>query len=158
MPRPAAAEVQNLAVPEHRCGNISARFGVLRERMLLRFSPSMMRKVLALLVLVIASGLAPATAIIGFCAKMPCCFGEAQDGPVLATNMADCCTTISCYEGPPHDLAVSGKVKAIAATTPVMLSVAPAIQQAPVARRTFDDTSPPPTTSERLSSLSVFLI
>lgn len=119
----------------------------------------MMRKVLALLVVVIASGLAPATAVIGFCAKMPCCFGEAGDGPALTANMADCCTTISCYEGPPHDLAVSGKVKAFPATTLVTtLPFAPAIPQAAVARRTFDDTSPPPTTRERLSSLSVFLI
>ena len=126
--------------------------------MLLRFSPSMTRKVLALLVVVIVSGLAPATAVIGFCAKMPCCFGEAGDGPALTANMADCCTTISCYEGPPHDLAVSGKVKVFTATTPVTLPVTPAMPQASVVRRTFDDTSPPPTTSERLSSLSVFLI
>ena len=126
--------------------------------MLLRFTPSMARKVLALLIVVIASGLALATAVIGFCAKMPCCFGEAEDGPAIAVNMADCCSTISCYEGPPHDLAMSGKVKAFTATTLVMLPVTEAMLQIPVARRTFDDTSPPRTTSERLSSLSVFLI
>lgn len=127
--------------------------------MLLRFSSSMTRKVLALLVVVIASGLAPATAIIGFCAKMPCCFAEAEDGPALTANMADCCTTISCYEGPPHDLAVSAKLKVFtASTTLVTLPVAPAMPQVSAIRRTFDDTSPPPTTSERLSSLSVFLI
>ena len=118
----------------------------------------MMRKVLALLVVVIATGLAPATAVIGFCAKMPCCFGEAEAGPVVADDMADCCSTISCYEAPPHDVTVSAKAKVFTATTLATLPVTLAMPQVAAARRTFDDTSPPPTTSERLSSLSVFLI
>lgn len=126
--------------------------------MLLASPPSMTRKVLALVVVLITWSLAPATAVLGFCAKMPCCFGEAADGPALASNMADCCTIISCYEAPSHELTVSGKAKTFTATTLATLPVTLAIPQVLVARRTFDDTSPPPTTSERLSSLSAFLI
>ena len=118
----------------------------------------MIHKVLALAVVLIVSGLAPATAVIGFCAKMPCCFDEAHDGPALTTNNADCCSTISCYEGPPHDLSVTAKAKTAAATTLALLAVAPAIPAAPIQRHAFDDTSPPLTTKQRLSSLSILLI
>lgn len=118
----------------------------------------MTRKVLTLVVVLITSSLAPATAVLGFCAKMPCCFEEPADGPALASNMAGCCNTISCYEAPSHDVTVSAKAKTFTATTLASLSVTLAMPQVAVARRTFDDTSPPPTTSERLSSLSVFLI
>lgn len=126
--------------------------------MLLAFSPSMTRKVLALVVVLIISSLAPATAVLGFCAKMPCCFGQAHDGPALAANTADCCNTISCYEAPSQELTVSARAKAFPATTLATLPVTLATPQVLVARRTSGDTSPPPTTIERLSSLSVFLI
>ncbi|HYC61040.1 MAG TPA: hypothetical protein VEK79_15875 [Thermoanaerobaculia bacterium] len=43
--------------------------------MLLASSLSMTRKTLALAVVLLIAGLAPATAVIGFCAKMPCCYG-----------------------------------------------------------------------------------
>lgn len=126
--------------------------------MLLALSIPMTRKILALMVVLIIAGFAPATAVIGFCAKMPCCFGQTHGGPALAVNMADCCSTISCYEAPPHDVTMSAKAKVFTATTLASLPVTLAMPQVAVARRTFDDTSPPPTTSERLSSLSVFLI
>ena len=126
--------------------------------MLLSISPSMTRKVLALLVVLIATGLAPATAVLGFCAKMPCCFEEAEKGPAFAVNMADCCSAISCYEAPPHELAASGKAKVFTATALATLPVTAAMPPLAAARGTFDDTSPPPTTSERLSTLSIFLI
>jgi len=128
------------------------------ERMLLLSSPSMTRKVLALLIVVIASGLSPATAVIGFCAKMPCCFGESQSGPALAMDMADCCSTISCYEAPSHDLAVAAKAKVFPPATFALLAVTLPIPKISAARPTFDDTSPPLTTSKRLSLLSIFLI
>jgi hypothetical protein len=126
--------------------------------MLLASSIPMSRKVLALVVVLITSSLAPATAVIGFCAKMPCCFGEAHDGPALAANNADCCTTISCYEAPSHELTVSAKAKSITVTTPAVLPVVAAAPAVRVARLTFDDSSPPLTTKQRLSSLSVLLI
>jgi hypothetical protein len=111
-----------------------------------------------LVVVLIALVLAPATAVLGFCAKMPCCFGEATDSPVLTVNMADCCSTISCYEAPSHELTVSAQAKTFTATAPVTLPVIVAIPQALRALRAFDHRPPPPTTSERLSLLSVFLI
>jgi hypothetical protein len=118
----------------------------------------MTRKALALVVVLITTSLAPATAVIGFCARMPCCFGEAHDGPVLGTNNPDCCTTINCYEAPSPELTVSAKAKSIAATAPAVLPVVAVIASTHLERRSFDDTSPPPTTKQRLSSLSILLI
>lgn len=118
----------------------------------------MTRKVLALAVVLLIAGLAPATAVIGFCAKMPCCFGDAHEGPALATNNADCCTTISCYEAPSHDLTVTAKAKTATATAQAVLPLVAIVPIAPVQPSAFDDTSPPPTTKRRLSSLSILLI
>lgn len=127
--------------------------------MLLHSFLSMSRKVLALLVILIAVGLGPATAVLGFCAKMPCCFSEGQDGsPAIAVNMPDCCTTINCYEAPSNELTVSGKAKLLTGTTAAVLPVVAGVPTAPVIHRVFHDVSPPPTTVERLASLSVFLI
>jgi len=120
--------------------------------------PPMTRKVLALVVVLIVSGLAPATAVIGFCAKMPCCFSEVQDGPVLNAEMADCCTTISCYEAPSNELTFSAKMKNTGPHAPAMLPVVAAIVNEHIVRSTFDDPSPPRTAKQRLSSLSILLI
>lgn len=117
-----------------------------------------MRRTFALLVALLVSGLAPATVAIGFCVKKPCCVGEAGHGSVLAVDMSDCCTTISCSDEPSQDLAVSAKAKVLIVSTLAMLPVVPAVPQVSETAHTFDDTSPPPTTSERLSSLSVFRI
>jgi hypothetical protein len=121
-------------------------------------SLSMMRKGLALAVVLIISSLAPATAVIGFCAKMPCCFGQAHDGPALAANDADCCSTISCYEAPSHELTVTAKAKTATAIATAVLPIVSAIPAAHVELRAFDDMSPPRTTKQRLSSLSILLI
>lgn len=119
---------------------------------------SMMRRIQALMVILIVSGLAPATSMIGFCTKMPCCFGQAEEGPVLAIGMANCCTPINCEETPSQDLTVSAKAKVLTASTLAVLPAGAAIPTVSDARRIFVDLSPPPTTSERLSSLSAFLI
>lgn len=118
---------------------------------------SMLRKVVALMVILTITGVAPATAVIGFCAKMPCCFGEAQQAPTLGTSMADCCTTINCYGAPSHELTASAKAKVFTPTLPLWSAnlVASPINASQLA---FDDTSPPLTTRERLSSLSILLI
>lgn len=139
-------------------GNISAHLRVLMARMPLSSSPSMTRKVLALVVVLIVFSLAPATAVIGFCARMPCCFGEAHDGAVLGANHADCCTTINCYETPSHELTVSAKAKSVTPIAPAVLPRVAVFASTHVERRAFDDTSPPPTTKQRLSSLSTLLI
>jgi len=118
-----------------------------------------MRKTFALLVALLVSGLAPATVAIGFCVRRPCCVGQAGQGTAaLAVDLSDCCTTISCSDEPSQDLAASAKAKVLIASTLAKLPVAPALPQVSEAGHTFDDTSPPPTTSERLSSLSVFRI
>jgi len=118
----------------------------------------MTRKALALAVVLIVSSIAPATAVIGFCAKMPCCFGEAHDGPVLGANNADCCTTISCYEAPSHDVTVTAKANSAIASALALTPVVAAVPAVPVARHAFDDISPPLTTKQRLSSLSILVI
>ncbi len=120
-------------------------------------STSTMRKVLALLIVGIASALGPATAVIGFCAKLPCCFGAAKSGPAVVAPPG-CCSTISCYEAPPHDLTVGAKAKVFPPATLAVLRVASPMPQVFAAPLTFDDTSPPATTSDRLSTLSFFLI
>ena len=119
---------------------------------------SMTRKLLALAIVLTISGLAPATAVIGSCAKMPCCFGEAGQGPVVGPDMSDCCTTINCYEAPSQELTVSATSKNLAATTAAVVPVVAPTINIQLARRTFDDTSPPPSTRQRLSSLSTLLI
>ena len=119
---------------------------------------SMTRKILALAVVLTISGLAPAGAVLGFCAKMPCCFGELGGAPILGPDMAGCCTTISCYDAPSHELTVNAKAKSIAASTPAPVSVLVARPGIHFVRGTFDDTSPPPKMQQRLSSLSILLI
>lgn len=126
--------------------------------MLLTSSIPMSRKVLALAVVLIISSVAPASAVIGFCAKMPCCFGEAHGGPELGAANADCCTTISCYEAPSHDLTVTAKAKTAASHVPVIVPLVAVLPALVPARRAVDDSSPPPTTKQRLSSLSILLI
>ena len=120
----------------------------------------MSRTVLALLVVLALTGVAPVTAVLGFCAQMPCCFTDsAHDGePVLGAKVADCCTTINCYEAPSHELTVSAKAKLFTATVADALPALAAAVTAPAVRHVFNDASPPRTTSDRLASLSVFLI
>jgi hypothetical protein len=135
-----------------------AAFRRLMARMLVASSVAMTRKALAIAVVLLIAGLAPATAVIGFCAKMPCCFGDPHDGPSVTANRADCCTTISCYEAPSHELTVTAKVK-MATTGPAVVSaVIAALPAAPAERLTFDNSSPPPTTRQRLSTLAILLI
>ena len=118
----------------------------------------MIGKALALVLVMLLSALAPATAVLGFCAKMPCCFDEAHDGQALETNNAGCCTTINCYEAPSHELTVSAKAKTVHATASVVLPAIAPIPVLEIASATFDDPSPPLTTKQRLASLSILLI
>lgn len=130
------------------------------EWMLPTSFPLMSRKVLAFLVILVVTGLTPATAVLGFCAKMPCCFtDEDHDGrPVIGADMADCCSTINCYEAPSHDLTVSAKAKLFTGSVAAVLPIATAVVPPPVVRHVFVDLSPPRTMSDRLASLSVLLI
>jgi len=119
----------------------------------------MNRKSLAFAVVLLIAGLAPATAIIGFCARMPCCSHPSDTTAAFSTEHHGCCTTIACYESPSATLAT-------ASTAPLSLIVAPMltldVPAAPVPNSTTAaapiDTSPPRRTSERLAVLSTLLI
>lgn len=120
----------------------------------------MRRKVIAFLVILVVTGLSPATAVLGFCAKMPCCFTDADhDGrPVIGADMTDCCTTVNCYEAPPHQSTASAKLEVTTADAPAVLPVPALVPPRPVVQHVFVDLSPPPSVSDRLASLSVLLI
>ena len=126
--------------------------------MLLSSSQPTMRKALAALVILVVAGLAPATALAAFCAKMPCCFGEAHDGPAFDRSTTDCCNTISCYEPPPNDFTVAAKAKVFVATTHAVFPASLVSRQVVPLDRMLCDHPPPRTGTERLSTLSVFLI
>ena len=116
------------------------------------------RTALALVIVLITAGLGPVTAVIGFCAMMPCCFDESHSGSALVAYDAGCCTTINCYEGPSRELTVSAKASTAALTAPAILPVALSLDIIPAVQHPFGDTSPPPTTQQRLSALSILLI
>ena len=120
----------------------------------------MNRKHIALAVLLLLAGLAPATAIIGFCARMPCCGHEsASDALSLTTNRSDCCTTIACYESPSATLAPADSASLSLIATPALTFDAPALASPRCSVATAPiDTSPPPRTSDRLAVLSTLLI
>lgn len=130
------------------------------EQMLPCSSSLMNRRPLAFLVILIVTGLAPATAVLGFCAKMPCCFADADHDarPVIGADMEDCCNTVSCYQAPPHESTASAKAQALTADAPALLPVAAVVPAPRAIQHVFVDLSPPRTTSERLASLSVLLI
>jgi len=119
----------------------------------------MLRKIVVAVVVILVAGFAPATAVIGFCAQMPCCFdGESLPGPALASNMADCCSTINCAESPSADLNAKAKVKSLSETQLVFYATTPAAPLDERSRVAVADTSPPPTTLARLVTLSTFRI
>lgn len=134
--------------------------GASVARILLRSFLLMTRKTLALTIALLISSLAPATAVIGFCARMPCCEHKAGTvpQPVLTTERADCCTTINCYEAPSQDLTVKDSAKASVAAAPTISAVAVVDALPAHPRLIVDDASPPKTLRERLSTLSALLI
>ncbi len=119
----------------------------------------MIRKPFAFVILLLIAGLAPASAIIGFCTRMPCCGRAANAGGVaLAADRADCCTTITCYDTPSAKL-TNGTCSLMAIlTTPALVALVPAPPAGPFAGCAFVDTSPPPTVRHRLAALSLLLI
>jgi hypothetical protein len=130
----------------------------LLERMLLVRTSTMNRKALALTIVLLITGLAPATAIIGFCTRMPCCSHEAAAAVSFATESTDCCTTITCYESPSLKLTTGTSAAVAFIAAPVLLASVPVLPQRPVIARAVVDTSPPATSNHRLAVLSVFLI
>ena len=120
----------------------------------------MTRKALALTIALLISSLAPATAVIGFCARMPCCEHKANavPQPVLATERADCCTTINCYEAPSNEVTAKDTAKVALAAVSLVPTHSTVVALPAHPARAFDDTSPPKTVRERLSTLTTLLI
>ena len=118
----------------------------------------MNRKPLALAIVLIFAALAPATAIIGFCTRMPCCTDAAAATVALSTERNDCCTTITCYESPSAKLTIGTAPTADMLATPALLPVAAAPTMAAFLARVPVDASPPPTLQHRLAVLSTLLI
>jgi len=120
----------------------------------------MNRKPLALLIVLLIAGLAPASAIIGFCARMPCCSHASNTmTAAFSTERNDCCTTIACYESPSLKLSTAPtSADAVLATPARIITTAPAISPAPIMTQAFADTSPPLSSRHRLAVLSTLLI
>jgi hypothetical protein len=115
-------------------------------------------KPIALAIVFLLTALAPATPIIGFCTRMPCCDRSPADAVALATERADCCTTIACYESPSATLSTAG-AQLSAIELPVLVPDLPH-RSAPDARKALPliDLSPPRTTGGRLARLSILVI
>jgi hypothetical protein len=128
--------------------------------MLLASAITMNRKALALAIVLLVAGLAPASAIIGFCARMPCCSHPSNaTTAAFSTERNDCCTTIACYESPSLKLsAAPTSADAVLATPALIITTAPAIAPAPIVTQAFADTSPPLSSRHRLAVLSTLLI
>jgi hypothetical protein len=117
----------------------------------------MNRRALAFAIVLLIAGLAPATAIIGFCARMSCC-RYADTTAALGTETRDCCTTLACYESPTARLTSTFALAAALVAAPALPVIAPA---APVPLRVGSvrsDRSPPPDVGVRLAVLSTLLI
>jgi hypothetical protein len=128
------------------------------ERMLLVSSTTMNRKSLALAIVLVIAGLAPAAAIIGFCSRMPCCSHASEATDAFSTERNDCCTTITCYESPSLKLSTAPTSVDTVLAAPLIITIAPAISPAPMATQAFAGTSPPAPVRHRLALLSTLLI
>lgn len=126
--------------------------------MLLVSASTMNRKPLALAIVLLIASLAPATAIIGFCTRMPCCSHPSAEPLALAAESTDCCTTITCYESPSLKLTTAPSAAVALLSAPALVSVAPAPPAAPPVAQTFDDPSPPVPVRHRLAILKTLLI
>jgi hypothetical protein len=124
--------------------------------MLLVFASTMNRKSLALGIILLIAGLAPASAIIGFCSRMPCC--SHASNATFSTERADCCTTIACYESPSLKLTTAPTSADALLATPALIIIAPAPSPAPLIARAFAGTSPPVPVRHRLAILSTLLV
>lgn len=121
-----------------------------------------MRKALVLIVAVLIIGVVPATAVIGFCAKMPCCFPKPSPAGTVSLKAAaqDCCTSIACAETSPQKLDRTPSLKSPTTNPLVLAATAAVVPDAPalLVRDYHDLAPPPPTVRQRLSVFSLLLI
>jgi len=126
--------------------------------MLLVTASKMNRKPIALFIVLLIAGLAPASAIIGFCARMPCC-NHASGAPLaFATESNDCCTTITCYESPSAKLTNGTASGYTLLTIPAVVPTALIAPSPRFIAREVVDTSPPIKARHRLAILSTLLV
>lgn len=126
--------------------------------MLLVSASKMNRKPIALSIVLLLAGLAPATAIIGFCTRMPCCSHAASDASIaFSTERTDCCTTITCYDSPSAKLANRTASADVVFGVPALVTLA-ATPAPPVRTRELIDPSPPEGARQRLAAISVLRI
>jgi len=117
----------------------------------------MIRKLLAAAIVLLIAGLAPASVIIGFCTRMPCCNHTFATQPAFSTETNDCCTTITCYESPSAKLTNATSTPAIPAMPAAVRCIVTASLPQPAARAIVEP-SPPMETRHRLAALSTLLI
>ena len=146
---------ETVAQPEPECFGGPDR---LMERMLLVTASKMNRKPIALAIVLLIAGLAPASAIIGFCTRMPCCNHAAAAPLAFATEATDCCTTITCYESPSAKLTNGTASSYTLLATPALVSAALIAPSPQFIAREVVDPSPPVGTRHRLAILSTLLI
>lgn len=126
--------------------------------MLLVSTSKMNRKPIALAIVLLLAVLAPATAIIGFCTRMPCCsHAPADRAAAFSTERNDCCTSITCYESPSAKLSNRAVTADTIFAAPALVAIAPATVP-PALTAEVIDTSPPVTARHRLAALSVLRI
>lgn len=114
-----------------------------------------MRRSFAILIVLVIAGLTPASAIIGYCARMPCCHHASPQPLEISADANHCCTTVACYDTPSvkltGNLSLPVFVAARVLTPAVIVLAGPQLSPDISA-------SPPPTTQQRLAILSVLLI
>lgn len=119
------------------------------------FSMHMSRRAVALSIVLLIAGLAPASAIIGYCARMPCCRHATENPLKISPAQNQCCTTIACYDTPSAKLTANAPFAAFTGARAVASAIvfSPEPQLLPAV-----SASPPPTTQQRLAILSTLLI
>jgi hypothetical protein len=120
---------------------------------------SMRKAIIATVVLLIALS-SPLSAVVGFCAKMPCCEShEASHDAKLAAPAADCCTAVSCADAPPGYQQTSATVH-YAAGAILFCTVSMHVTLPLISASSWRGIgpSPPSGVGDRLSLLSIFLI
>ena len=113
------------------------------------------RRVAAIAIVLLIAGLAPASAIIGYCARMPCCHHATPQQARVSANAGDCCTTVACYEAPSVKLTASTPLLSFVAA-PLVTTVLTVLREPQLLPALT--ASPPATTQQRLAILSILLI
>jgi hypothetical protein len=125
--------------------------------MVLLCASTMNRKSLALAIVLLIVGLAPASAIIGFCTRMPCCSHKSDATIAFSPERNDCCTSITCYESPSANLSNRVASADVVFAVPALVGATAAVVP-PTLTAEVIDTSPPAAARQRLAALSVLRI